>query len=224
MNSLTQAVPMTVSDQPYLIGLVAHIHAACAAVQLERINSALRHVDKKDLSEKEQTFTWMVSSQGVNWQHVLTLVVQEEETVGHLVVLHLVATRSRSKSRVRSSERRLRQVGAALNAMTDESLNVTVTCRLSWHYQADESELPIRLPFGLPTAPTSPLQAVRGIRITSDDGETWVVFDLSHSVPNTLHIGSGYEFEAPLDEHILDSIIEYGHSLITQVGFAHRGG
>lgn len=223
MNSAAQALPITVTDQPKLIGMSAHIHASCSSEQLERINSSLRQVGKKDLSQKKQSFTWMVRSQGVNWEHALDLFVEEEETAEFLLVLDLVATHSQSESRARSSERRLRQVAVALNAVIHESLIATVNCVLSWHYQADECELPVSLPLGLAVATTGQLRSVKGVRITSDDGETWVVFDLSNSAPNFLHVGSGYTFDTPLNERVLDTTIEYGQSLIAQVGFAYRG-
>ena len=214
---------MTITDQPQLMGMRAHIHAPCSSVQLERINSSLRHVGKKDLSQKKQSFTWMIRGQGVNWEYVLDLFAEDEETAESLLVLDLVATHSQSESRARSSERRLRQVAVALNAVILESLTATVSCGLSWHYQADDCELPIRLPFGLPVAPTSELRSVKGVRITSDDGETYVVLDLSNSAPNLLHVGSGYTLDTPLDERVLDTTIEYGQSLIAQVGFTYRG-
>ena len=135
-----------------------------------------------------------------------------------ILVVDFTATRVRSVSKSLQSEGRLSDIRLLFAALAAQSLNADFVCNLIWHSPVEGVELPIRLPFGLPLATTSEMDAVTGIRVSSTDGSVWVILDLTHGDKDDwFHVSCGFTHELALGEYMLEEVIQRGTSLVEQL-------
>ena len=204
-----------------------HGHVDASATQLARISMTLEEMGKKALSNRQQQFRWALrTSQGYRTLRLNIFTEpreREEENEEDLIIMTLTVRGSQSASRSLLSDARLKEIQKVLSVMAGEGIAANFDCRIVWHYQADAAEIPIRLPFGLPVPPSSALSTVRGIKVSNEEGDPWLILDLEND-PALLHVSVGYSQEFSIREPILDEAIRHGEALVAQVLDFKNGG
>ena len=213
------------SGQPRFVDASIHGHMPYSEEQLGRINKTLSAAGKKALGTRVQKFRWVTQTVDGLRELELELNIGKGRNEGDIIVVDLMASITTSASKVLQSGKRLKDIQTVFGAVAAEKLKADFACSVCWNASVEGTELPIRLPFGLPLATTSELQQVSGIRVSNDDGSVWVILDLTPTASTAgVHITCGFGHETALSENALEEIIERGKSLVSQlVVFSVKG-